>query len=222
MGIWNVLGSPAWGALESVGTAVAVGVAAWAARQANATAATVAEIESKRRHTELCPVLRVVCEPFSEGSEVLRLRVMLMGPPGLDRIDRLTATIRNDHFRRGENHQQFLDGPTEQEIKEHIWGPYRFTPGTGPDDARADGNGRETVYRLPLPLGEELPYQLEPTSKGRWMTGMTQADWLRQRGTVIRLAFRAEHEEHGAWYLPCELDTATTPATPATTNLPQT
>jgi len=27
---------------------------------------------------------------------------------------------------------------------------YRFTPGTGPDDARADSNGRETVYDASL------------------------------------------------------------------------
>jgi hypothetical protein len=69
------------------------------------------------------------------------------------------------------------------------------------------------VYDASLPLGEELPYQLEHTPRGYWMNGMTQDDWLRQRGTVIRLALTAESNEHGTWYLPCEIDTATTPAT---------
>jgi hypothetical protein len=96
---------------------------------------------------------------------VLRLRVMLVGPPGLDRLDRLTVTIRDDHFRRGE-HQQIMGGPTTEEIKAHIWGPYRFTPSTGPDDARADGIGRTTVYDAQLPIGEELPFQLEHTVPG--------------------------------------------------------
>ena len=30
-------------------------------------------------------------------------------------------------------------------------------------------------------------------------------------GTVVRLAFTAEHTEHGTWYLPCEIDVANLP-----------
>ncbi|GIJ29803.1 hypothetical protein Vqi01_49650 [Micromonospora qiuiae] len=139
---------------------------------------------------------------------------MLIGPPGLDRIDRLTVTIRNDHFRRGEgDHRQSMDGPTQEEIRDYIWGPYRFTPGTGPDDARADRLGRETVYDTALPIGEELPYQLEQTMPGHWMRSMTQQGWLQQRGPIVRLAFTAEHQTHGTWYLPCEIDTTNMPIT---------
>jgi hypothetical protein len=157
--------------------------------------------------------LRVICEPLNPGSDVMRLRVMLIGPPGLDRVDRLTVTIRNDHFRRGERQRQYMGGPTEEEFKQHIWGPYRFTPGTGPDDAQANSACRETVYDASLPLGEELPYELEHTWPERWMTGTTQPDWLRERGTVIRIAFAAEHNQYGMWYLPCEIDPARTPVT---------
>jgi hypothetical protein len=213
LSFWDVLNSPGWGALESVGTAVAVGVAAWAARQANATASKLAEIEGQRRHSELCPVLRVTCEHFNAGSEILTLRVMLSGPPGLDRVDGLAATIRNDHFLRGQGHQEFFGGPTEEDIKRHVWGPYRFTPHVGPDKARADSYGREVVYTAPLPIGEELRYQLERSPKGQWMSAMTDDDWLRQQGTVIRLAFTAESEEHGIWHLPCEIDTSILSAT---------
>jgi hypothetical protein len=161
----------------------------------------------------MCPRFRIICEPLNSGSDVLRLRVMLTGPPGLDRIDSLDVTIRNDHFRRGGFHQQHLGGPTEQDIRQHVWSRYRFTPHSGPDGVQADAMGRGTLYSSTLPLGEELPYELEPTLPGRWMTGMTQEDWLRQRGTVVRLALTATHSEHGTWYLPAELDTATTPTT---------
>ncbi|MEU5527683.1 hypothetical protein ABZ744_12155 [Micromonospora chersina] len=169
-------------------------------------------IESDRRKSELCPRLRVACEPFNPGSDadILRLRVALIGPPGLDRLDRLTVAIRNDHHRRGKSHQQRMDGPSQEEIKQHIWGPYRFSPHTGPDDAHPDDAGRQVVYGNSLPLGEELPYQMEHTLPGYWM-GMTQQSWLRERGTVIRLAFTAEHQDHGTWYLPCEIDTGTMP-----------
>jgi hypothetical protein len=202
-----------WDAIESLGTAAAVGVAAWAAWLANKAAAKLTVIENQRRHSELCPRLRVTCEPFNPGSEILRLRVMLVGPPGLDRLDRMTVTIRNDQFRRGEGHQEHMGGPTQEEVRRHIWGPYRFTPHTGPGNARADSTGRENAYEAPLPLGEDLGYQLEHTMPGHWMAGMTQQDWLRERGTVIRIAFTAEHNEYGTWYLPCEIDTADTPAT---------
>lgn len=64
-----------------------------------------------------------------------------------------------------------------------------------------------------MPLGEDLGYQLEHTMPGHWMAGMTQHDWSSTAGTVIRLASTAEHNEYGTWYLPCEIDTADTPAT---------
>jgi hypothetical protein len=209
-----------WPAVQSLGALAAVAVAAWAAfqaraaaRESNTAAVTLANIESQRRRNELCPRLRVTCEPWNPGSDIVRLRVMLIGPSGLDRIDRLSVAIRNDHFRRGEGEPVHTGGPTPEEIKQHIWGPYRFRPGTGPDEARADPTGRETVYDEALPLGEELPYVLEHTTPGHWITGMTQPSWLQQRGTVVRLAVTAEHDEYGTWYLPCEIDTATLPAT---------
>ncbi|MGI5213415.1 hypothetical protein [Plantactinospora sp. CA-290183] len=212
MNIWDVLGSPAWGAVESLGTAATVGVAAWAAYQARISSSRLASIESQRRHSELCPRFNVTCERFNPGSDRLRMRVMLLGPSGLDRLDRLTIVVRNDHFRRGEGYLNPA-GPSAEEIRQHIWGPYRFVPGTGPDDAQADTTGRETVYEDQLPVGEELPYEMEPTGPGHWMTGTTPEQWRNERGNVIRLGFAAEHAEHGMWYLPCEIDVANMPAT---------
>lgn len=201
-----------WSAVGAIATTAAAGVAAWAAHQSrlsaersNAAAETLAEIERDRRHAELTPRFRVIVEPWNEGSETKRLRVMLLGPPGLDHLDALTARIRDDHFRRGEG-MLLAAGPSREEIKDHIWGPYMFTPGTGPDEARADRTGRVTAYDAELPVGEELPFQLEQTRPGRWMAGMSQEDWQRQRGTVVRLAIDAVHNQHGTWTLPCEIE----------------
>jgi hypothetical protein len=211
---------------ESVGTVAAVGVAAVAAVQAkkaaqksNDTATKLAVIEEQPRHSELCPRLRVICQPWSPGAtehQHLRLRVMLLGPPTLDRLDRLTVTIRDDHHRRGATPlQQIVGGPTPEQIQHLIWSPYRLAPGIGPDGFQADSRGRSVVYDAVLPLGEELPFQLDRTLKGFWMN-MSEADWQRDRGTLLRIAFTAEHKAHGTWVLPCEIETPS-----KTVHLPQ-
>jgi hypothetical protein len=203
-----------WSAVGALGTVAAAGIAAWAARQsrssahqANLAAGALAAIERDRRQAELTPIFRVRVEPWGAGSDAMRLRVMLAGPPGLDHLDSLTVKIRDDHFRRGEG-TLLAGGPRREEIKDHIWGPYRFRPSTGPDEARADSTGRVTAYEASLPVGEELPFYLDQTRPGSWMGNMSQEDWQRQRGTVIRLAIDATHNEHGTWTLPYEIDLA--------------
>jgi len=201
---------------SGLGDLVALGataIAAVAARQsnkssgkANQTAEALTEIEQDRRHSELTPRFRVRVEPWTAGNDQdLRLRIMLTGPAGLDRIDGLTVRVRDDHFRRGES-TPTAGGPTREEIKAQIWGPYRFRPGTGPDESRADDDGRVTVYDAELPIGEELPYFLERTRPPTWARHMTQERWNEQRGPVIRIAVEAWHNDHGRWTLPCEVD----------------
>jgi len=191
----------------------ATAIAAVAARQsnkssgkANQTAEALADIERDRRHFELTPRFRVRVEPWSPGdNENLRLRVMLTGPTGLDHIDGLTVKIRDDHFKRGEG-VLTAGGPTREEIKAQVWGPYRFRPSTGPDESLADEDGRTTVYDAELPIGEELPYFLERTMPPAWARTMTQEQWNEQRGPVIRIVLEARHHDHGKWILPCEID----------------
>jgi hypothetical protein len=201
---------------SGLGDLVALGataIAAIAARQsnkssskANQTAGALAGIEQDRRHSELTPRFRVRVEPWTPGSDQdLRLRVMLTGPTGLERIDSLTVMIRNDHFRRGEG-TLTVGGPISEEIKAQVWGPYRFGPGTGPDEFLADADGRVTAYEAELPIGEELPYFLERTRPPTWATSMTQEQWNEQRGPVIRIVLEAGHADHGRWILPCEID----------------
>jgi hypothetical protein len=204
---------------SGLGDLVALGataIAAVAARQsskasgkANQAAGALADIEQDRRHTELTPRFRVRVEPWTAGNDQdLRLRVMLSGPTGLDRIDALTVKIRDDHFRRGEG-TLTAGGPTREEIKAQVWGPYRFRPGTGPDESRADNDGRVTAYEAELPIGEELPYLLERTRPPTWAKSMTQEQWNEQRGPVIRIVLEAWHDDHGQWTLPCEIDLST-------------
>jgi hypothetical protein len=198
------------GALGALGATAIAAVAAQQSRKssdnANQTARTLADIEQDRRHSELTPRFRVRVEPWTAGNDQdLRLRVMLTGPTGLDRIDGLTVKIRDDHFRRGEG-TLTAGGPAREEIKAQVWGPYRFRPGTGPDEARADDGGRVTVYRAELPIGEELPYFLERTRPPLWARSMSQEQWNEQRGPVIRIALEAWHNDHGRWILPCEVD----------------
>ena len=80
-------------------------------------------LELERGKAELTPLFRARCEPWNAGDdEALRLRVQLTGSTILGRIDGVTVTIRDDHFRRGEG-TLIAGGPTREQIKEQIWGP---------------------------------------------------------------------------------------------------
>jgi hypothetical protein len=196
-----------WEATTAIGTvAIAMG-AFYIGSRANRATSSMESIERGRRHGELTPRLRVTCVGVNGGTDELAMRVYLAGPPALDELHRLTVTIRDDHFRRGD-HEPLAGGPTVEQIKRHIWGPYQLRPGVGPDRARADKTGRSCVYDEALPLGEELPFPLEPTRPGSWMTATTPEMWRAERGTVIRAVFLCEHDTHGRWRLPVEIDVA--------------
>lgn len=197
------------GDVVALGAGITAALAAWqshkSAGEANAAAGALAKIESDRRHAELTPRFRVRCEPLPPSSDKLRVRVMLTGPTGLDRIDGLTVTIRNDHFGRGK-YTQTAGGPTPDEIEAQIWGPFRFLAGAVPDVAREDNVGRSIEYHAVLPIGEEIPYLLERTTPPSWATDMSQETWEKLRGPVIRFGLDAWHKEYGKWILPCEID----------------
>jgi hypothetical protein len=215
-----------WAAVAAIGTVATGGIAAVSARQSRqsaresnnaakestaaakestAAAKSLAAIEADRRHSEMTPQFRVVCEPSNPGADTLTLRVILTGPPGLYHLNGVTVRIRDDYFRRGD-YPPLGGSPSREEIKAHIWGPYRFRPGTGPDEGRADETGRVTPYEEhSLPVGEELLYLLEPTWAPRW-SSWSPEDWRRQIGDVIRLTIEARRRVYGTWTLPCEID----------------
>jgi hypothetical protein len=205
----------------SIVAAAGAVASAWYARRSDRSAArsaaaagTAAAIEMQRRHGEVRPRFRLTCQPSNPGSDRLRLLIFLAGPPELGRLDELTVTIRDDHPWRGQGTPSAA-GPTPEQIAEQIWGPYRFVPGTGPgaDSVRgipgADATGRTTPTRG-LPVGEELPFFLEPTWPPPW-SRQPQPDWLREYGTLLRLRLECRREGWDPWTLTCEIDTAGNP-----------
>ena len=189
----------------------------WYARQSARSAQlsagaaeTTAELDSDRRHAELTPQLRVTCEPLNPGSTTLRLQVFLVGPPELQRLDGLTAVIRDDHPWRAHIGAPTA-GATPEQIAEQIWGPYMFTPGVGPgaDPVRgipgADRTGRTTPTGG-MPVGEVLPFQLEPTRPPTWFA-QSPDDWKRERGPVVRLTMECSRDGMEPWTLKCEINT---------------
>ena len=178
--------------------------AVWYARRSDRSAArsavaasTTAALDIQRRNAELTPRFRVTCEPSNPGSPTLRLRVFLSGPPELERLDALTVTIRDDHPWRSQG-TPLAGGPTPEQVAAQIWGPYRFIPGTGPgaDSVRgipgADPTGRTTPTGG-LPVGEELPFFLEPTFPPSW-SQQPQDHWLTESAPVVRLRLECRRD----------------------------
>lgn len=189
------------------GLALARRSATSAARSADAAAVTAA-LDVDRRHSELTPRFRLTCEPWNPGIDTLRLRVCLTGPPELERLDELTVMIRDDHPWRGQG-TPLAGGPTPEQVAQQIWGRWRFTPRVGPgaDSIRGIPGADETGRGCPardLPVGEELLFQLEPTSPPRWSQQALQS-WQEQVGPMLRLRLGCRRDGWELWTLPCEV-----------------
>lgn len=202
---------------QKAAPAVAAAHRSAAAAERSATAAeksaeageSARALEQQRRNAELTPRFRVRYEPANPGVETRRLSVFLAGPPELGRLDTLTVSIRDDHPWRGQG-TPLAGGPTPEQVAEQIWGPYRFTPGTGPgaNMARgipgADPTGRTTPTGG-IPVGEELTFLLEPTRPPSWSQQPID-NWRQERGTVVRLQLECSREGWEPWTLPCEIN----------------
>jgi hypothetical protein len=97
------------------------------------------------------------------------LNVHLAGPDELGEVTVVSIRVDDDDKDRS---SLFGRGATAEEIANHIWGPYRFTPRV--DDA--DEHGRE-VGPFALKVGRGRPFQMERTRPGHWMEGMTMDAW---------------------------------------------
>ena len=121
-------------AVGAVAAIAAVG-AWWAARSSSQASAAMTAIERRRWHADLTPQFELACRVTS--GERATLRVALVGPAALDRIDRVTVRIRDDIPGRA---PVTPGGPTAEEIARQVWGPYRFVPGVdGADQDRPLG-----------------------------------------------------------------------------------
>jgi hypothetical protein len=185
------------------------GRSAVAAERSAVASEARAALEGQRRHAELTPRFRITCGPANPGTDTLRLVVFLAGPPELGRLDSVTVKIRDDHPWRADG-TPLAGGPSPEEVAAQIWGPYRFIPGTGPgaDLSRgipgADPTGRVTPTRG-MPVGEELPFALEPTSAPRW-SAWSLENWRAQIGNVIRLQLDSHRDGWEPWTGTCEYD----------------
>jgi hypothetical protein len=186
-------------------------LAARANQQSAIAESTTAALELDRRHAELTPQLRIRCRPANPGSDRLKMTVALEGPLELRGLDRLTVTIRDD--RPGRSQQtRIAGGPAPEQVAAQIWGPFRFVPGTGPGagpdgTSGADSAGR-TTPTAGLPVGEELPFFLEPTQPPSWAK-QTFEEWQRECGTVLRLTLECHKDGSEGWTMVGEIDTQT-------------
>ncbi|MBC2906769.1 hypothetical protein [Streptomyces cupreus] len=162
-----------------------------AADRANATADTVAQVERERWHHEMTPRFDVTITRLGPNTNQASLLLTFDGPPALERLDAVEVEIRDD----GYTHIANLAGePTQEQIDETIWGPYRFKPGI--DGASPNGRG---VPAVPVELGGWLKYALEESFAPSW----NDPSYWRERyaGAPVRLWVRCRREGHQPWTL---------------------
>ncbi len=180
-------------AVGAVAAIAAVG-AWWAARSSSQASAAMTAIERRRWHADLTPRFEVGCRVTS--GERAELRVALVGPAGLDRLDRVTVRIRDDLPGRA---PVTSGGPTAEEIARQVWGPYRFVPGVD----GADRTGR-CVASFGLLLGDWRPLALERTQAPTWSA--EPAGWRRQYDDhPVRLTLMCVREGDERWTVPLEV-----------------
>ncbi|MGC3000674.1 hypothetical protein ACPF8X_20515 [Streptomyces sp. G35A] len=129
------------------------------------------------------------------------LRVHLEGPPGLlphGKVE-ITVSIRNDNPHRGDG-PQLAGTASLEEVRAHIWGPWKFSA-----DGR-DDTGR-TVAPQHLAVGEWTRYGLIPTSPPTWSASATD-DWRRDYANEpVRLSITARSKD-SEWTVPLEAPVA--------------
>lgn len=181
--------------------AIAAVFSAAAARTANRTADKLAAIEAQRHHAELTPKLEHSAT-FGRTNAYVDLRLKLVGPITLVRLDELAVSIRDDSRSR----LPMVGGATAKQIAEQIWGPCMFTPQID----QADTTGRR-VPPSPIERGSELKLQLQPTRPPSWSTGEWAALY---EGDVIRLTIMCTLAPHSPWKLTLDV----TPVDPIRVN----
>lgn len=138
----------------------------------------------------------------------MQMTITFAGPVELRRLDELAVTIRNDHPWRGKG-SATAGGPTPEQAAAHVWGPYRFAPGSAPPGGAPpggsgpDGTGRASAAGG-LPVDEAVVFILEGTRPPSWST-WTLAGWRRDMGPFLRLELACQTAGWPPWNLPCEV-----------------
>jgi hypothetical protein len=173
--------------------------AAWgswrSAKSANSTANQLAQIEIDRRHAELTPQFNLTATRVS--GDFVRVDIKLVGPFALQWIDELTVSVRNDST---DHRSNLAGGPTDEDIAKVVWGPLRFLPNA--DGATKDGR---SVAPVPLEVGNDRPFWMEPTQPPPWSDPNSQWWQSLYGGQGIRLMLHCESAKFGVWDLPLEI-----------------
>lgn len=170
------------------------------------------DIERDRRHAELRPRYQVTLES-NPGSDQRTLRVKLVGPGELEKLDEVIVSIRDDNPWRRK--QPPAAGQPAEAVPDHVWSRLRFVPGTGPGfpDAErvADSAGR-TTRSVGMNAGDYHTYTLQPSippPHPNW----TQQTWIDQLGPHLKLRIEGRRDTGrwkrtwAPWIAVAELDT---------------
>ena len=174
-------------------SALAAGIAAYAAYKANKAAQSLEHIERQRRHAELTPKFHFRVEGLSGTSK--RIWVQLIGPSGLDQLDELTVSIRNNIRDISANSK---GRPNVEDVENQIWGPYRFQQ----DITGVVDHGRSVIAPLPLHLGDDCAFILEETPTPIGYVG-DSASWP-FRFLPNRLTLLCVRKGYESWTIPVE------------------
>ncbi|WP_280666043.1 MULTISPECIES: hypothetical protein [unclassified Kitasatospora] len=178
-------------------SAIAAGAALRTSGRANRTAETVAAIERDRWHVDLTPDLGIMFEP--QGDSYALLKVELRGPAGLDRLDQVVVTVRDEGGVDHEGHAGLGGSIPVEELRSVVWSQYRFRPSV--DGADRLGRG---VAPFALERGEWRPFAMECTLKPHWFTDLES--WQRRfKGKPLRLTLECRRQGHKPWIVSHEL-----------------
>lgn len=182
------------GAVAAVVAGVA-GVGAWRAgnRTADATAAQTT-LQAENWHVQRTPQFKVTCRR-THGDDA-EMHVALVGPPGLDRIDELTVSIRDDDM---DHTPRLAGGLTAEEVAAQIWGRYRFNPAA--DGADKTGRAPEP---FPLAAGASRRFSLVPTlPPSRAIPESWQDSYA---DDPLRLELTARCDGHAPWRVTLDIN----------------
>jgi hypothetical protein len=171
-------------ALAAVATAEYARRANRSAADSARAAAETARLDADRRHDELTPQFHLTFTERGDGAaDQGELRVELTGPPGLDHLDEVTASILDDgqanHWADGRP-----AGITAEQARRFVWGPWEFNTGASAQVADNRTSRPRPYSRAAGANWDRL--SLRRTRPGHWME--TDAErWRKQQPGPIRL-----------------------------------
>jgi hypothetical protein len=183
------------GLVAATASAIAA-IGSWsAARRSDKAATILAIIERDRRHTELTPTFDITCYCSSVG-DTAYMQLTLTGPPGLDGLDGVALSIRDDRTNRT---PAIAGGPAAEELSAVIWGPLRFRSHVNSDDEL----GR-SIPAFPLVRQETTRFALDSSLVPQWVADRDY--WHRQYANhPLRLTLTCAREGHASWTIPIDV-----------------